>query len=119
MHRFDPRFLDKEGNWSSHRIHAALISAAVFLVFLHAIQIIIWAIVYKALVPAGELANFETAVYFSFVTFTTLGYGDITLSEGFRLLSGIQALNGILLVGWSTAMMFSLVQKIWKGYAQK
>jgi hypothetical protein len=113
------RFLDKDGNWSSRRIHAALISAAVFLVFLHAIQIIIWAIVYKALVPVGELANFEAAVYFSFVTFTTLGYGDITLSEGFRLLSGIQALNGILLVGWSTAMMFSLVQKIWKGYAQK
>lgn len=113
------RFLDKEGNWSSRRVHGALTSAAVFLVFLHAVQIIIWAIVYKALVPAGELADFEAAVYFSFVTFTTLGYGDITLSEGYRLLSGIQALNGILLVGWSTAMMFSLVQKIWKGYSQQ
>ena len=66
------------------------------------------------LVPAGELADFEAAVYFSFVTFTTLGYGDITLSEGYRLLSGIQALNGILLVGWSTALMFAVVQKIWQ-----
>ena len=84
--------------------------------FLHALEIIIWAIVYKALVPVGELANFEAAVYFSFVTFTTLGYGDITLSEVYRLLSGIQALNGILLVGWSTALMFSIVQKIWMGY---
>lgn len=110
------RFLDEDGNWSSRRVHVALTSAAVFLVFLHALEIIIWAIVYKALVPVGELANFEAAVYFSFVTFTTLGYGDITLSEVYRLLSGIQALNGILLVGWSTALMFSIVQKIWMGY---
>jgi hypothetical protein len=113
------RFMDKDGNWSSQRVHVALTLAAVFLVSLHAVQIIIWAIVYKALVPTGELANFEAAVYFSFVTFTTLGYGDITLSEGYRLLSGIQALNGILLVGWSTAMMFSLVQKIWKSYSRQ
>lgn len=112
------RFMDEQGNWSSRRVHAALISAAVFLVFLHAVEIIIWAIVYKLLVPVGELANFEAAWYFSFVTFTTLGYGDITLSEVYRLLSGIQALNGILLVGWSTALMFSIVQKIWKGIAK-
>ena len=112
------RFLDEDGDWRSRRVHAALTSAAVSLVFLHAVEIIIWAIVYKALVPVGELANFEAAVYFSFVTFTTLGYGDITLSDVYRLLSGIQALNGLLLVGWSTALMFSIVQKIWKSFGR-
>jgi len=109
-------FLDKNRSWSSQRVLYALIIAAVVLVFLHAVEIMVWAGVYKALVPVGELADLETAVYFSFVTFTTLGYGDITLSEGWRLLSGIQALNGILLVGWSTALMFAVVQKAWQSH---
>ncbi len=107
-------YLDGEGRLSSRRTLGALTIAAVVLVFLHAIEIMVWAGVYEVLVPVGELADFEAAVYFSFVTFTTLGYGDITLSEGYRLLSGIQALNGILLVGWSTALMFAVVQKIWQ-----
>ena len=107
-------FMNRAGKLVSRRMLAALTIAALVLVFLHALEIVIWAGVYKALVPAGELADFEAAVYFSFVTFTTLGYGDITLSEGYRLLSGIQALNGILLAGWSTALMFAVVQKTWQ-----
>jgi hypothetical protein len=107
-------FLDRTGHWGSGSVLTALMLAALTLVFLHAIEIIVWAGAYKTIVPSGELADFEAAVYFSFVTFTTLGYGDITLSDGFRLLSGIQALNGILLVGWSTALMFAVVQKTWE-----
>ena len=107
-------FLDRTGHWGSKSVLSALMLAALALVFLHTLEIMVWAGVYKSLVPVGELANFETAVYFSFVTFTTLGYGDITLTEGYRLLSGIQALNGILLVGWSTALMFAVVQKTWE-----
>jgi voltage-gated potassium channel len=108
------KFLDRAGDWASRQVLGPLTIAAVTLVFLHAMEIMVWAGVYKVLVPAGELADFEAALYFSFVTFTTLGYGDITLSEGYRLLSGIQALNGILLVGWSTALMFAVVQKVWQ-----
>lgn len=110
------RFLDERGKWGSRYALGALITAAVVIVLLHVLEIIVWAGVYTALLPAGELADLEAAVYFSFVTFTTLGYGDITLSEGWRLLSGIQALNGILLVGWSTALMFAVVQKSWQGF---
>ncbi|MDH4107391.1 MAG: potassium channel family protein [Gammaproteobacteria bacterium] len=90
-----------------------LINTSLIGVALHTVQILVWALAYHRLDPSGELQTFETAVYFSFVTFTTLGYGDITLSEGWRLLSGIQALNGILLVGWTTAMVFAAVQRIW------
>jgi len=104
--------------WSANRAMAILISTAIVVVALHTIEIIVWAWVYQALQPIQELATFEEAVYFSFVTFTTLGYGDITLSEGYRLLSGIQALNGIILVGWSTAMIFSVVQHVWRGLAK-
>jgi voltage-gated potassium channel len=95
-----------------------LVNTALIVFALHTVEIIIWAGAYLALVPINELASFEEAVYFSFVTFTTLGYGDITLSEGYRLLSGIEALNGIILVGWTTAMIFSVVQHIWRGLGQ-
>jgi hypothetical protein len=107
-------FLNKIERGASRRFLTELTIAAVVLVFLHTIEIMVWAGVYNVLVPVGELADFEAALYFSFVTFTTLGYGDITLSDGYRLLSGIQALNGILLVGWSTALMFAVVQKTWQ-----
>jgi len=53
------------------------------------------------------------------VTFTTLGYGDITLPEQeWRMLSGIEALNGILLVGWTTAFLFAVVQRSWSSTAR-
>ena len=89
-------------------------STVLVMISLHALQIAIWAFAYRQMLPAGELPSFEAALYFSFVTFTTLGYGDITLSEGWRLLSGIQALNGILLVGWTTALLFAVVQRTWQ-----
>jgi len=99
------------------RATLVLVNTALIVFALHTIEIVIWAGAYQILMPVNELGSFEEAVYFSFVTFTTLGYGDITLSEGWRLLSGIEALNGILLVGWTTAMIFSVVQNIWRGLA--
>ncbi len=102
------------------RLHLAansfplLASTVVVLVILHAAQIMFWAMAYLFLVPPTELNTFEEATYFSFVTFTTLGYGDVTLSGEWRIMSGIEALNGILLVGWSTAMLFAIVQRMWQ-----
>ncbi len=104
--------------WSGRSAMLVLVNTALIVFALHTVEIIIWAGAYLALVPINELASFEEAVYFSFVTFTTLGYGDITLSDGYRLLSGIEALNGIILVGWTTAMIFSVVQHIWQGIGQ-
>jgi hypothetical protein len=103
--------------WIGRWAILVLVNTALVVFALHALEIVIWAGAYQALLPVNELASFEEAVYFSFVTFTTLGYGDITLSEGWRLLSAIEALNGILLVGWTTAMIFSVVQHVWRGLA--
>jgi hypothetical protein len=108
------RHLAEDGSWRSGGSIVPITSTVLVLVFLHAIEITVWAAAYRVLVPDGQLPSFETALYFSFVTFTTLGYGDITLGEGWRLLSGIQALNGILLVGWTTALLFGLVQRTWR-----
>lgn len=111
------RYVQDDGRWYARKSMQILIGTGLVLVGLHVIQIVLWALTYRALVPPAELATLETAIYFSFVTFTTLGYGDITLSEGWRLLSGIEAMNGILLVGWSTAVLFAVVQRMWQGTA--
>jgi len=101
------------GLWRWHSGLVVLVATGLVLITLHAVQIVIWAVTYQLLLPPGELGTFEAAVYFSVVTFATLGYGDIILSAGWRLLSGIEALNGILLVGWSTAVLFAVVQRLW------
>lgn len=109
------RRVTTSGGWRMMLGMTMLIRTVLVLVALHILEIVLWAFAYMTLVPDDELATFEQAAYFSFVTFTTLGYGDITLSESWRLLSGIEALNGILLVGWTTAMIFTVVQRIWQG----
>ncbi len=92
-----------------------LIFSFLFFTLLHGLQTLLWALVYR-LVPETSLifSSFSEAWYFSLVTFTTLGYGDVLLTGHWRLLSGIQAINGIMLIGWSTAMMYSLIQQIYK-----
>ena len=91
----------------------------VFLSVKHYIDIILWAVAYWIFAGAEHFANFEDAVYFSSVTYTTLGYGDVTLSDKWRLLCGIQAMNGVLLFGWSTAILFYLVQRFWSEERKK
>ncbi len=111
MGRYDPSEVGR--HWG--QMLAVLMATGVLLLALHTLEIGLWAYAYLELVPSGQLDSFEEAMYFSFVTFTTVGYGDITLSEGWRLLSGIEALNGILLVGWSTALLFAIVQRSFAG----
>lgn len=86
------------------------ISWMVFTLFFAAvIEAMLWAVTYWQL---GAIQGFEEAVYFSLVTYTTLGYGDITLDDSWRLLSAFQAANGVIIFGWSTAVVMALVQRI-------
>ena len=110
-------YVHGDGHLDTRKSLRILSGTGLALVVLHVIQIVLWAVTYRALIPDGELETLEKAIYFSFVTFTTLGYGDITLSETVRILSGIEAMNGILLVGWSTAVLFAVVQKVWQSAA--
>ena len=50
-------------------------------------------------------------VYFAFGNYTTLGYGDVIPVEGWRILGPMTALNGILLIGWSTALIFQVLRR--------
>ena len=88
------------------------VSAAVLIMFFATlIEVTIWAIGYIAL---GAIETREEAVYFSMVTYTTLGYGDITLTEHWRLLSAIEAANGIIIFGWTTAVVIAVVQRLYQ-----
>ncbi len=107
-----------EGSWRPRTIVRVLVTSALVLLTLHIVEVTIWAVVYLQALPAEEPWAFEQAVYFSLVTCTTLGYGDITLGPDLRLLSGIEALNGIVLVGWSTALLFAVLQRIWQAGAK-
>jgi voltage-gated potassium channel Kch len=103
----------------SKRIVWILIYSAIFLLSLNFIEAIIWGFTYYLLPGITEFESIEKAIYFSLVTFTTLGYGDITINSANRMLAGFEAMNGALLLGWTTAMMFSLLQLIVKDLLKK
>ncbi len=87
-----------------------LIYTAIFLLSLNFMEAIIWGFAYYILPGITEFDTLEKAIYFSLVTFTTLGYGEITIHSTNRILAGLEAMNGVLLLGWTTAIMFSVLQ---------
>ncbi len=76
---------------------------------MHLIEICLWAVVY---LRCGELTTFETAFYFSAENYTALGYGDLVLGERWRLLGPLEAINGLLLIGLSTAGTFVVLNRL-------
>ena len=85
----------------------ALIGVTLWLLGALTVCVWIWA---AAFVSVGVFDALEPALYFSVVAFTTLGFGDITLPETWRLLSGISAANGLLLFGLSTAVLVEVLR---------
>uniref|UniRef100_UPI0032172687 potassium channel family protein n=1 Tax=uncultured Draconibacterium sp. TaxID=1573823 RepID=UPI0032172687 len=106
--------------YSNFRILRLLSFSFMFLTLLHVLHALVWAISLYAL-PAiqSKFVRFSDIYYYSIVTFTTLGYGDITLHSAWRILSGIEAINGIMLIGWSTALMYNLIQNIYKIHRER
>jgi len=89
-----------------------LLSLFVLAVFsAHVIEIWIWAVFYFFI---EEIPTFKTALYFSTSSFTTVGYGDLTLSEEWRLLGSLESANGMILFGWSTAFIFAIIHRIYE-----
>jgi len=80
-----------------------------WLILLHMGEIAAWAFVYAW---RGAMADLTTALYFSAVTYTTTGYGDVVLPQEWRLVGAIEALTGILMCGWSTGFLFAIVSRM-------
>jgi hypothetical protein len=95
-----PRF------WPSTRLFIAI---AVWIVLLHLVEISVWAVAYFWY---GAMPDLSTALYFSAVTYTTTGYGDIVLPKDWRLDGGVEALTGILMCGWSTGIFFAIANRL-------
>jgi hypothetical protein len=76
---------------------------------IHTVEIWLYAVVFFLL---GTLPDFETALYFSTSTFSSVGYGDIVLPVRWRLFGTIEAPNGLILIAWSTAFLISLMSRL-------
>lgn len=94
-------------------LFGAILFTALVLLMIHLIEAFLWAVLYVLLPGRSGLDNLHDALYFSMITITTLGYGDITLNEQWHLLSGLESMIGIIVFGMSTAMIYAVVQKCW------
>ena len=93
-----------------HLWRALRISGLVLGMFMVSVlDAVLWAYTYLAV---GAIEGVEPALYFSMVTFTTLGYGDIALGDDWRLLASFEAANGIIMFGWTTALVVAYVQRL-------
>jgi hypothetical protein len=98
----------KSIRWPSLHLVAVMIATVSVLMAAHASQVLVWSLAYAAVDAAPADADL---VYFAFVNYTTLGYGDVTPVQRWRLLGPITAMNGMLLFGWSTAVIFEVLRK--------
>ena len=89
-------------------IAAASIATVPVLMVAHFSEVMVWSLAYAVVGAAPTGAD---PVYFAFVNYTTLGYGDVTPVVRWRLLGPITAMNGVLMFGWSTAVIFEVLRR--------
>lgn len=93
---------------ASQHLVLLMIPTVLVLMMTHALEVVVWGIAYW-LVDAAPVGT--DRVYFAFVNYTTLGYGDVVPVARWRLLGPITAMNGVLLFGWSTAVIFEVLRR--------
>jgi hypothetical protein len=87
---------------------SVMVATVSVLMAAHLSEVLVWSLAY-ALVDAAPTG--ADLMYFAFVNYTTLGYGDVTPVERWRLLGPMTAMNGVLLFGWSTAVIFEVLRR--------
>jgi hypothetical protein len=95
------------GRWAPVHVTSVVV---VMMSIAASLEVLVWAGAYLAL---GAIEGIERAFYFSMVTFTTLGYGDIVLDEQWRLLGSFESANGIIMFGWTTAIVMAVVTRVY------
>ncbi len=107
-------FLRRRG--ARFRAHESVFGQSALVLFMvlglfaiHTIEIWAYAVFYSLV---GALRDFETSLYFSTVSFSSLGYGDILLTREWRMVAAIEGVNGLILIGWSTAFLMSLMARL-------
>jgi voltage-gated potassium channel len=100
----------KKGDQGSFVSVLQILRVVTVLLLLHWVEAGIWAGFFLA---SGALPDLETAVYFSFTSYTTLGYGDVVLPKSWRLLGPFEGAVGILMFGWSTGIIVAAITRIY------
>ncbi len=105
------RFSHADRRVSSSRWAGVLVTSALVLMMFYAslFEALIWAFTYLAV---GAISGLEKALYFSTVTYTTLGYGDVVLDPSWRILASFEAANGIIMFGWTTALIVAFISHV-------
>ncbi|MDO8974234.1 potassium channel family protein [Reyranella sp.] len=85
-----------------------MVATVSVLMMAHGLEVLVWALTYEMVgaVPAGA-----DVLYFAFVNYTTLGYGDVVPVERWRLIGPTTAMCGVLMFGWSTAVIFEVLRR--------
>ncbi|HEY4234913.1 MAG TPA: potassium channel family protein [Lacipirellulaceae bacterium] len=104
----------KQVSSDSRRPALTLTRLVSLLLVLHLIEMSAWAAAFTA---AGVLPDFETSLYYSLKSYTTVGYGDVLPPNSWRLLGPIEAAVGVLMLGWSTSIIVAAVQRIYNSRA--
>ena len=105
VRRAEANYADRRpGVWQFFRL---LSSAVVLVLIAHTLCVWLWALLFRLL---GVFPTLEEAVYFSMVSFTTVGYGDVVAPQGWRILSGFISVNGILAFGIFTAVLIEIIR---------
>jgi hypothetical protein len=93
----------------SFQLIAVMTATVSVLMVAHIAEVLVWTLAYAIVgaAPAGT-----DLIYFSFVNYTTLGYGDVTPLQRWQLLGPMTAMNGVLLFGWSTAVIFAVLRAV-------
>ena len=96
---------------SRQSLKLLVVSVAITLWLLAGLSVSVW-LWAAVFIGVGIFETLEPAVYFSLISFTTLGFGDIVLTPQWRILSGLVAANGLLLFGFSTAFLFEVIVRL-------
>lgn len=108
MLRVDPT-VHENHHYATPRNAPLVLAIVLALVTLHGIEIWLYAALYLFV---GAVVDLETAVYFSTTTYAAIGFGDVEMVRPWRLVAAIEGVNGVLLLGWSTAFFVSVVARL-------
>jgi hypothetical protein len=98
----------KTSGFDSLFLSTVMAATASVLMVAHTCEVLAWSLAYSLVEAVPHNADY---LYFAFVNYTTLGYGDIVPVQSWRLLGPMTAMNGVLLFGWSTAVLFEVLRK--------
>src|SRR5262245_3961018 len=107
-------YLAQKGAAASNAILMVLLFSGIM--FLHVSETTMWAVFYY---KRALFSDFETALYFSLTSYTTIGYGDVLLPQRWRLLGAIVVVTAVLFSGISTALIFAVMSAMFQSRLQQ